>query len=66
VLLLTLRRNALEGAGYVSSWTRLHLASYGWGAGTYLLARTWVYFGGDYTQAGTPVTSITLLPRPFD
>jgi hypothetical protein len=27
--------------------------------------RTWIYFGGDYTKAGAPVTSITLLGRPF-
>jgi hypothetical protein len=27
--------------------------------------RTWIYFGGDYTQPGTPVTAITLLPHPF-
>jgi hypothetical protein len=27
--------------------------------------RTWIYFGGDYTKSGTPVTSITLLPRAF-
>jgi hypothetical protein len=27
--------------------------------------KTWIYFGGDYTKPGTPVTAITLLPHPF-
>jgi hypothetical protein len=27
--------------------------------------KTWIHFGGDYTKPGTPVTSITLLPRPI-